>query len=57
MGQEQSFANYAVLAAALANVSLATYGLSATAAVFNDLNAGLPADYEVRLPRPRHRPT
>eukprot|EP00667_Euglena_gracilis_P001000 EG_transcript_1000 len=49
MGQEQSFANYAVLAAALANVSLATYGLSATAAVFNGVNDGMPPSYEVLL--------
>eukprot|EP00667_Euglena_gracilis_P007340 EG_transcript_7412 len=51
VGSAQSYVAFASLSAGLANMSLAQYGLNGTAAVFDELNAGLPADYEVQLAR------
>eukprot|EP00667_Euglena_gracilis_P004154 EG_transcript_4167 len=51
VGYSQSYTAFASLSAGLANMSLTQYGLNGTAAVFDELNAGLPADYEVLLAR------
>eukprot|EP00668_Euglena_longa_P026608 GGOE01033311.1.p1 GENE.GGOE01033311.1~~GGOE01033311.1.p1 ORF type:complete len:1167 (-),score=340.26 GGOE01033311.1:555-3878(-) len=51
VGPEKPFISFTTLVAVLANTTLSMHGLNETAALFDELGRGMPADYEVALAR------